>query len=36
MTVFWDIAPSSLVDTDGRFRGAYCFLQSTMLRGATS
>jgi hypothetical protein len=24
MAVFWDIAPCSLVDTDRRFRGAYC------------
>jgi hypothetical protein len=22
--VFWDVAPCSLVDTDQRFRGAYC------------
>jgi hypothetical protein len=24
MTVFWDVAPCSLVETDWRFRGAYC------------
>jgi hypothetical protein len=24
MAVFWDVAPCSLVDTDRRFRGAYC------------
>jgi hypothetical protein len=24
IAVFWDVAPCSLVDTDGRFRGAYC------------
>jgi hypothetical protein len=24
MTVFWDIAPCSLVEVDGRFSGAYC------------
>jgi hypothetical protein len=24
MTIFWDIAPCSLVETDRRFRGAYC------------
>jgi hypothetical protein len=23
MAVFWDVAPCSLVDTDGRFREAY-------------
>jgi hypothetical protein len=22
---FWDIAPCSLFEVDGRFRGAYCF-----------
>jgi hypothetical protein len=25
MTVFWDVAPCSLVGTDRRFRAAYCF-----------
>jgi hypothetical protein len=25
MAVFWDIAPCSLVHTDRRFRGTYCF-----------
>jgi hypothetical protein len=25
MSVFWNIAPCSLVETDRRFRGAYCF-----------
>jgi hypothetical protein len=24
MAIFWDVAPSSLVDTDRHFRGAYC------------
>jgi hypothetical protein len=24
MTVFWDVAPCSMVDTDRRFRVAYC------------
>jgi hypothetical protein len=24
MTVFWDVPPCSLVETDLRFRGAYC------------
>jgi hypothetical protein len=24
MTVFWDVAPHNLVDTDSHFRGAYC------------
>jgi hypothetical protein len=24
VTVFWDVAPCSLVETDRRFRGAYC------------
>jgi hypothetical protein len=24
MAVLWDVAPSSLVDIDPRFRGAYC------------
>jgi hypothetical protein len=24
MTIFWDIAPCSLVETDRRCRGAYC------------
>jgi hypothetical protein len=24
MTVFWDVAPCSLVDIDRRFRGTYC------------
>jgi hypothetical protein len=24
MTVFWDVAPCSLVDAGQRFRGAYC------------
>jgi hypothetical protein len=24
MTDFWDIAPSSLVEVDRRFRGTYC------------
>jgi hypothetical protein len=24
MTVFWDVAPRSLAEIDGRFRGAYC------------
>jgi hypothetical protein len=24
MTVFWDVAPCSLVEIDRRFRGAYC------------
>jgi hypothetical protein len=24
MTIFWDIAPCSLVETDRHFRGAYC------------
>jgi hypothetical protein len=24
MTVFWDVAPCSLVEVDRRFRGAYC------------
>jgi hypothetical protein len=27
MAVLWDIAPCSLVDTDRRFRGVYCFLR---------
>jgi hypothetical protein len=26
MTVFWDVAPCSLVQIDRRFRGAYCLL----------
>jgi hypothetical protein len=25
MAPVWDVAPWSLVDTDPRFRGAYCF-----------
>jgi hypothetical protein len=25
IAVFWDVAPCSLVGTDRRFRGAYCF-----------
>jgi hypothetical protein len=25
IAVFWDVAPFSLVETDSRFRGAYCF-----------
>jgi hypothetical protein len=24
MKVFWDIVPCSIVEVDGRFRGAYC------------
>jgi hypothetical protein len=26
MTVFWDVAPCSLVEIERRFRGAYCLL----------
>jgi hypothetical protein len=26
MTVFWDVAPCSLVEVYQRFRGAYCLL----------
>jgi hypothetical protein len=25
ITAFWDIPPCSLVEVDGRFRGAFCF-----------
>jgi hypothetical protein len=41
--VFWDVAPFSQVEVDGRFRGAYCLHQgnknlstSTLLYGVTS
>jgi hypothetical protein len=27
MSVFWDVAPRNLADTDRRLRGAYCFHQ---------
>jgi hypothetical protein len=43
MTAFWDIAPCSLAEVDGRCRGAYCLRHqgeirstSTRLHGATS
>jgi hypothetical protein len=32
MDVFWDVASYSLIDTDRRFRGAYCLHH----QGATS
>jgi hypothetical protein len=28
---FWDFATSSLVDIDGRFRGAYCLNRDNIL-----
>jgi hypothetical protein len=35
MTIFWDVAPYSLVEIDGRFRGACC-LHHQGYRPATS
>jgi hypothetical protein len=29
MTVFWDVAPCNLVETDGRFGGYYCLIIKT-------
>jgi hypothetical protein len=29
MTVYWDVAPCSLLDIDRRFRGAYCLHQQS-------
>jgi hypothetical protein len=37
MTVFWDVAPCSLVDNDRRYRGAYCLHhQGQFLPGYTA
>jgi hypothetical protein len=37
MTVFWDVAPCSLVETDRHFRGTNCLHhQGDVLHGATS
>jgi hypothetical protein len=39
LTVFWDVAPCSLVETDRRFRGAYCLYHqgdANRLHGAES
>jgi hypothetical protein len=31
MAVFWNVAPCSLVDSDRRFRGAYCMCKSVII-----
>jgi hypothetical protein len=36
MAVFWDAAPCSLVDTDWRFRGAYCLNQTVYFHVSSS
>jgi hypothetical protein len=36
MTVFWDVAPCSLVEIDQYFRGAYCLHHQGTHAGATS
>jgi hypothetical protein len=35
MDVFWDVALYSLVETDRRFRGAYCIHYQGRLHGTT-
>jgi hypothetical protein len=32
MAVFWDVVPSSLVDTDRRFTASYCIHYQALLK----
>jgi hypothetical protein len=36
LTVFWDVAPCSPVETDRRFRGAYCLWAALMMEAVST
>jgi hypothetical protein len=36
ITVFWDVAPCSLVDIDQHFRGTYCLHHALMMEAVSS